>query len=154
MQLRFCNLFESTCIVFNLYETKNVMKKKLLFAIVLLCLNFAGAQDLIYKMLASGESVRVGTQKEKVSVVNPNDYTIYVVRSGETMYGIAKDQGVDDWMALCQFNGLDAPYIIYPDMKIRIPKKEATTDNVPDEKIPVVEGAIGFRYGIIKKRDD
>ena len=62
--------------------------------------------------------------------------TIYIVKKGDTLSGIAKKYNTT-YQKLAKDNNIENPNLIYPNQKIII--KQETTDNVPHETIYIVK---------------
>ena len=67
---------------------------------------------------------------------NVSQETIYIVKKGDTLSGIAKKYNTT-YQKLAKDNNIENPNLIYPNQKIII--KQETTDNVPHETIYIVK---------------
>ena len=66
---------------------------------------------------------------KSVTSTRVNPANLHVVRGGETLYAIAWRYGVD-FRALGDWNGIDAPYVIYPGQKLRLKPRPETRSKV------------------------
>lgn len=90
---------------------------------VILCSLFLSgcASDSFHYQEAESKSVSYKANDAQVSLVPKSGY--YRVSKGDTLFSIAFRYGVD-YRALANMNHIDAPYIIYPNQKIRLVKSQ------------------------------
>ena len=74
----------------------------------------------------------------------------YIVKKGDNMYSIAKDNGVD-YKMLLELNGLDENDYIYPEQEIIIPKGNTKLYKVQEgDSINSIEEKTGVNINKIK----
>lgn len=86
---------------------------------------------------ASGETT---TPKPSVPVATPE--TVYTVKTGDTLSGIAAKYGTT-YKALAEYNGISNPNIIYTGQKIRIPGTAQPTKSLDEIAREVIRGDWG-----------
>ena len=76
------------------------------------------------------------TAQEKALSVSVPSPTVYVVQQKDTLYGLAAKFYGDGnrWKGIAAANKLEAPYFLYPGMKLTIPSPETVTADAPSLK--------------------
>ncbi|WP_394183148.1 peptidoglycan DD-metalloendopeptidase family protein [Marinomonas posidonica] len=94
--------------------------------LVLLCFFLTGCS---YQVLhfPDKNSASYSSNHARVSSVPASGY--YRVRSGDTLFSIAFRYGLD-YRALANANNIDAPYVIYPNQKIRLREAKRASSSV------------------------
>lgn len=64
-------------------------------------------------------------------VPNNNEYQTYIVKDGDNIYKIARDNNID-FSTLLKINGLDADDYIYPNQQILLPTNKMYVTNEGD----------------------
>lgn len=94
-------------------------------------------------MLRPGEFLIVPMQQN-------SELKTYIVKKGDNMYSIAKDNGVD-YKMLLELNGLDENDYIYPEQEIIIPKGNTKLYKVQEgDSINSIEEKTGVNINKIK----
>ena len=104
---------------------------------VILCSLFLSgcASDSFHYREAESKSVSYKANDAQVSVVPKSGY--YRVSKGDTLFSIAFRYGVD-YRSLATINHIDAPYLIYPNQKIRlVASQRAIVSTAPVQKAKV-----------------
>ena len=83
-------------------------------------MSFAGKQKMIGKIVTSSST------PEKVTLVEDGEYIYYTVKSGDTLWDIAKKySGVTD-TDIMRLNDIDNPGKIKPGQRLKIVPKDST----------------------------
>jgi LysM repeat protein len=98
---------------------------------------------------AVNDSTAVSTTNPPVSSSSSSGETVYVVKSGDTLSGIAKKYGTT-YQVLAKFNNISNPNVIKLGQKIKIPKDTANDINIKiTADILNVRSGAGTNYRIL-----
>ena len=99
---------------------------------------YSGNLDLnwLYKDYSKSESVKNNTETKPSTPSNTTE-TVYVVKSGDTLSGIASKYKTT-YQKLAKYNGISNPNLIYPGQKIKIPNRVSNSVS-KDETVYIVK---------------
>lgn len=85
-------------------------------------------------------------------VPNNSEYQTYIVKDGDSIYKIARDNNID-FSTLLKINGLDADDFIYPNQQILLPTRKMYVTNT-DDTIGMILQKLGVQIEQIENLDD
>lgn len=78
--------------------------------------------DVLKRLNGISDNMQLMPSSFIIVPVTDDRFTTYIVKQGDTIYGIAREYGVDDDVLL-KINGLNKEDYIYPNQEIIIPNK-------------------------------
>ncbi|MBX4205126.1 MAG: LysM peptidoglycan-binding domain-containing protein [Candidatus Doudnabacteria bacterium] len=100
---------------------------------------FIQTQDLATSVNAGSNQTVLGAETQVQSPETPNadQFTIYSVKNGDTLFNISQKYNVK-WDLIAQLNSLSEPYVLHSGQSLKIP--QATTSKVPNKVYTVAAG--------------